>query len=397
MKGNERKPHIGILGRRNAGKSSFLNYISGQQLSIVSPTAGTTTDPVSKSMELLGIGPVVWIDTAGIDDEGELGTQRVARSLEVLPQCDLVVLVFTAEQFGSPEVSIIDRCKESKIPILPICSKCDILSPADKKNLPENTLFYNIYDNSQLETIQERIREELPESAYVHKSLLGDIIKRGDNIVLVCPIDSSAPEGRLILPQVQVIRDILDHGAKAFVCQVDELQQTLDDLKQQPTLVITDSQAFAKVSTIVPPEIPLTSFSIVLARAKGLFDQYIKGTFKLDSLQEGDRILMLESCTHTVTCEDIGRNKLPKLIQKHSGRNLEFDCVAGLSALTRPISDYALVIQCGGCVVTPKQLSSRLSPALSAGIPVSNYGLALAHINGILKRSIEPFIDNNKE
>ena len=217
------------------------------------------------------------------------------------------------------------------------------------------------------------------------------MLSPGDRVVMVTPIDSSAPEGRMILPQVQVLRDILDNDAIALVCKETELQRTMASLSAPPDLVVTDSQAFALVSQIVPDEVPLTSFSVVLARAKGLFEDYVKGTPALDSLRDGDRVLMLESCTHNVTCEDIGRVKLPRLISRHTGKNLQFDAVAGLSALERPVTDYALVIQCGGCVVTPKQLASRLAPAIDAGVPVSNYGLALAYLNGIFERSMRIF------
>lgn len=371
MKGNEEKPRIGLFGRRNVGKSSLINYLTGQQVAIVSPEAGTTTDPVRKSMELLGVGPVIWIDTAGIDDEGELGAMRVQKSYEALPQCDLALLVY--REWGAPEEELLRRCEEARVPILRILSD-------DRLFLPENR-----------EPLTASIRQALPENAYRHRSLLGDILSPGQVVVMVCPIDSSAPEGRMILPQVQVLRDVLDNRCTAHICQTEELPALLSSLKEDPRLVITDSQAFAQVSRMVPERVPLTSFSVVLARAKGLFSEYVEGTPTLDSLKDGDRILILESCTHDVTCEDIGRVKLPTLIRRHSGRELEFDVVSGLTALARPIQDYRMVIQCGGCVVTAKQLTARLMPAVHAGVPVSNYGLALAYLNGIFNRSMKPF------
>ena len=397
MKGNELKPRIGIFGRRNYGKSSLINYLTGQNIAIVSETPGATTDPVRKTMELGGIGPVVWIDTAGIDDVGALGSERVRKSLDELKQCDLALLLLAENSFGEWEARAVDDCRLHKIPFLVLYSLSDVHPPRAEfldemeKRFGQRPFPFNVNDKSYRDKLLAMIRAALPETAYVHRSLLGDVIAEGDHIVMVTPIDSSAPEGRMILPQVQLLRDILDNNAVAHVCKETELQQTLDSLARPPRLVVTDSQVFGYVSKIVPDDVFLTSFSVVLARAKGLFDDYVKGTPTLDRLRDGDRILMLESCTHNVTCEDIGRVKLPRLISSHSGKKLSFDVVAGLSDLERPITDYALVIQCGGCVVTPKQLASRLAPAIDAGIPVSNYGLSLAYINGIFERSMRIF------
>ena len=399
-KGNELKPHIGIFGRRNNGKSSLVNYLTEQQTAIVSATAGTTTDPVKKSMELLGVGPVVWVDTAGIDDEGALGQMRVDKSLDMLPQCDLALVLFAHNQFGSYEESLLQKCQEQKVPFLLIYSQMDVTTPDSQlierieKQYDCKVFCLSVNDASLREPLTQLIRETLPEGSYRHRSLLGDVVSKGDVVVMVAPIDSAAPEGRLILPQVQVLRDLLDHHAQAVVCQPDELTQTLNSLKEPPRLVITDSQAFSKVNAIVPPSVMLTSFSVVLARAKGLFDDYVKGTPTIDSLQDGDRVALLESCTHNVTCEDIGRVKLPKLLQQKTGKRLLFDVVAGLGNLPHPVCEYRLVIQCGGCVVTPKQLASRLAPAIAAGVPVSNYGLTLAYLNGIFHRSMEVFAGN---
>ena len=399
MKGNELKPHIGIFGRRNYGKSSLVNYLTGQQIAIVSDHAGTTTDPVKKTMEIGGVGPVVWIDTAGIDDEGAVGRMRIEKSLEMLQQADLALILFTDNRFEAEEVMLVETCRKRGIPFLLIYSQADRFSP-DAQLISQLEADYetevfvlSVKDPSLRDPLTSRIREALPETAYVHRSHLGDVIGEGDTVVLVTPIDSSAPEGRLILPQVQVLRDILDQHARAVVCRETELEQTLGQLRQPPRLVVTDSQVYAMVSQLVPDEVYLTSFSVVLARAKGLFADYVKGTPTIDRLQDGDRVLMLESCTHNVTCEDIGRVKLPKLLAKHTGKSLQCEAVAGLSALPRPIRDYALVIQCGGCVLTAKQLASRLAPAIEAGIPVSNYGLAIAYMNGIFDRSMRIFTE----
>lgn len=397
MKGNELKPRIGIFGRRNYGKSSLINYLTGQNIAIVSDTPGATTDPVRKTMELGGVGPVIWIDTAGIDDFGSLGAMRVEKSLQELKQCDLAIIILSENRFEEPEETLVENCKKSNVPFLFVYSQSDRIAPDNvfidsmKQKFGTTPYIYNISSDQFRLPLLGLIRDALPESAYRHQSLLAGVISPSDRVVMVTPIDSSAPEGRMILPQVQVLRDILDNDAVAIVCKETELQSTLSSMPSSPNLVITDSQVFGMVSQMVPDSVPLTSFSIVLARAKGLFDEYIQGTSAINSLDDGDKVLILESCTHNVTCEDIGRVKLPKLLLKHTGKELHFDVVAGLTALQTPITDYALVIQCGGCVVTPKQLASRLAPAIDANIPVSNYGLALAFLNGIFHRAIRPF------
>ena len=400
MKGNELKPHIGIFGRRNYGKSSLVNYLTGQNIAIVSDLAGTTTDPVKKTMEIGGVGPVVWIDTAGIDDEGSIGRMRIDRSLDMLSQADLALILFTNNTFDAEEVMLVENCRRRGIPYILIYSQADRMKPDPallerlESDYGTKIFVLTVKDLSLREPLTTRIREALPETAYVHKSLLGDVIGVGDTVLMVTPIDSSAPEGRMILPQVQVLRDILDNHARAIVCRETELERTLRDLTEETKkrlLVVTDSQVYGMVSKIVPDEIFLTSFSVVLARAKGLFENYVSGTPAIDNLKEGDRVLMLESCTHNVTCEDIGRVKLPRLLRKYTGMNIECEVVAGLAALQRPVTDYALIIQCGGCVVTAKQLAARLAPAIEAGVPVSNYGLAIAYMNGIFERSMRIF------
>lgn len=397
MKGNELKPHIGIFGRRNYGKSSLVNYLTGQDIAIVSNLAGTTTDPVKKTMEIGGVGPVVWVDTAGIDDEGIVGRKRIEKSLEMLSQSDLALILFTDNRFEAEEVMLVENCRNRNIPFILIYSQADRMAPDQalldrlEEDFDTRVFVLTIKNPALRGPLTLRIREALPETAYVHRSLLGDVITPNDTVVMVTPIDSSAPEGRMILPQVQVLRDILDNNARAVVCRETELANTLQDLKQPPRLVVTDSQVYGMVSKQVPDEVFLTSFSVVLARAKGLFENYIQGTPAIDKLQDGDHVLMLESCTHNVTCEDIGRVKIPKLLERYTGKQLQCEAVAGFSALSRPITDYALVIQCGGCVVTAKQLASRLAPAIDAGIPVSNYGLAIAYMNGIFERSMRIF------
>ena len=376
-KGNELKPRIGFFGRRNVGKSTMINFLTGQQIAIVSDTAGTTTDPVRKSMEIGGIGPVVLIDTAGIDDEGELGKMRVEKSMAALAEVDLALLLYTEGNYGEPEEMVERWCSEHGTPMLKVLTKA---TPIDKDSLIE------------------QIKNALPESAYRGRSLLGDVVTQGDTVVLVTPIDSSAPEGRMILPQVQVLRDLMDIHAQAFFCQPEELPSTLAALKEPPALVVTDSQAFKQVATIVPDEVPLTSFSVVLARQKGLFTEYLEGTRKIGNLKDGDRVLLLESCTHNVTCEDIGRVKLPAALRKATGKELQFDILGGSDSLSTfhfPLSTYSLVIQCGGCVITAQQVKARLLPALEAGVPVSNYGLALAWCGGIFERATRIFSHTN--
>ena len=373
-KGNELKPRIGLFGRRNVGKSTLVNFLTGQQIAIVSDTAGTTTDPVRKSMEIGGIGPVVLIDTAGIDDEGALGAQRVAKSMAALAEVDLALLLYTEGCYGEPEEKVERWCTEHGTPLLKVLTKA---SPIDK------------------DALIAQIKEALPESAYRGRSLLGDVVSSGDHVVLVTPIDSSAPEGRMILPQVQVLRDLMDIHAVATFCQPEELTTTLAALKKTPHLIVTDSQAFHRVAAIVPDEVPLTSFSIVLARQKGLFRQYLDGTRTIADLRDGDRVLLLESCTHNVTCEDIGRVKLPAALKRATGKDLQFEILGGADATGQyPLTTdhYALVIQCGGCVITAQQVKARLLPALEAGVPVSNYGLALAWCNGIFERSTRVFM-----
>ncbi|MCQ2283348.1 MAG: [FeFe] hydrogenase H-cluster maturation GTPase HydF [Bacteroidales bacterium] len=391
MKGREGKPHIGIFGRRNNGKSSLINAITGQETAIVDSLAGTTTDPVKKSIEIFGIGPAVIIDTAGIDDEGAIGQKRIQKSLDILKSIDFALLVITNNEQGEPEQMLIDKFQKFEIPYLIINNKADLV-PASATPAQSSVINVSAKTGAGISDMLETLVRKMPPSSYVSHSLLGDIIGEGDTVVLVTPIDNEAPEGRLILPQVQMIRDILDNDAIAIVLKEDKVADWLQH-NPVPRLVVTDSQMFGRVSKDVPENIPLTGFSIVLAHHKGDFDHYIEGTPCLDKLQDGDRILMLESCTHLTSCEDIGRGKLPRWIQKHTGKQLHFDFVNGLDELP-DIEQYAMVIQCGGCMITRKQILNRLKPAIDHHIPVSNYGMVIAYLNGIFERAIKPFLSN---
>jgi [FeFe] hydrogenase H-cluster maturation GTPase HydF len=404
-KGKENKPHIGIFGRRNNGKSSFINAIAGQEIAIVSDVAGTTTDPVKKSMEISGIGPVILIDTAGIDDEGELGQKRIDRSLAALKTVDLAVLIITQNNFGTFEENLISDFLDYDIPFIILHNKSDIepLTPQNRQLLSETykapLLDFSSLQPDNKEQVIQVMRDTIPPTAYKKASLLGDLLSYGDLVLLITPIDIEAPEGRLILPQVQAIRDILDNDCVCVVAKEKEVDSLMRVLNPRPSLVITDSQVFLKADASIPADIPLTSFSIMLARHKGDFENYVKGTPKISELKDGDRILLLESCTHHVACDDIGRVKIPRWMNSYTGKKLEYDVVAGLSNLPRLIEDYALVVQCGGCVITRKQIISRLKPAIDANVPVTNYGMAIAWMHGIFKRAVAPFIktDANAE
>lgn len=397
-KGKESKPHIGIFGRRNNGKSSLINALAQQDIAIVSETAGTTTDPVKKSMEITGIGPVILVDTAGIDDIGELGDKRVKKSMKTLKTIDLAVLIITSNTLEEPERNLIKEFEEYTTPYFIVHNKSD-LEPLQKANAGQwvqefqtEVIEFSAIKSGKPEEIVAALRKYIPESAYKTRSLVGDVISYGDIVLLITPIDIEAPEGRLILPQVQAIRDILDNDAVAVVAKEREVDTLLRRLEPKPALAITDSHVFLKADASIPKDIPLTSFSIVLARHKGDFENYIKGTPHISNLKDGDRLLILESCTHHVSCDDIGRVKIPRWLSNFTGKQLDYDVVSGLNDLPHDIHDYAMVIQCGGCVLTRKQLINRLKPAVDAGIPVSNYGMTIAYIHGIYERAIAPFV-----
>ena len=389
------KPHIGIFGRRNCGKSSLINFLTGQPIAIVSDTAGTTTDPVKKSIEIFGVGPCVIIDTAGIDDEGELGRQRVGKSLKVLEEIDCAVLVIAENRFGEPEMQLITRLKELAVPFFIVHNKADVqplearLKAKIETEIKCNILDFSVLRNSDVMPIVDLLKKTIPDSAYQKVSLFGGIIQPNEVVVLVGPVDSEAPEGRLILPQVMAIRDVLDNECICVVLKETHLQQYIDTMPQ-PALVVTDSQVFGMVSKIVPPEVPLTSFSIVMARLRGDFEHYRQGTPHLSELKDGDTVLLLESCTHHSTCDDIGRVKLPRMILKFTGKDIHFEYISGLSPIPE-VGKYAMAIQCGGCMSTRKQLLNRTNLFVNQGIPISNYGMALAYMNGIFDRVMQPF------
>ncbi len=397
-KGRDTKPHIGIYGRRNNGKSSLINCLAGQDIAIVSEQAGTTTDPVKKSFEITGFGPVILIDTAGIDDSGELGEKRVERTLRTLDIIDLAMLVVTENSWGEYEDDLIKKFHDQDLPFIIIHNKSDLVEPSAefRERIKFNTgsvLFeFSAADKRNYEDLIKLIKDTIPEHSYKTPTLLGDLIKHGDIVILITPIDVEAPAGRLILPQVQAIRDILDNDAVAIVLKEREVDAFLKRTAIKPALAITDSQVFIKADASIPANIPLTSFSIMLARFKGDFDNYLKGTPKISDLKDGDRVLLLESCTHHVACDDIGRTKIPRWINNFTGKKIEYDVVAGLDTLPRPITDYSLLIQCGGCMITRKQLHNRLLPAIKAGVPVTNYGMAIAYVQGIYARAIRPFV-----
>lgn len=396
-KGKDLKPHIGIFGRRNNGKSSIINLMVNQEVAIVSPEPGTTTDPVKKSIEIFGIGPAIIVDTAGIDDTGELGEKRIKKTFEALKTIDCAILVIALNEFGFYEKELIKQFRDLSIPYLIVHNKSDIQPLEDltiekiKEFSKAVVIDFNTIENTHLERLTEELKRTIPETAYQKPSLLEGIVEPNGLILLVTPIDSEAPDGRMILPQVMAIRDVLDNDNICVVLKETHLKQYFDSGMPLPQLVITDSQAFAFVNSIVPPQVPLTSFSIIFARLRGDFNHYIAGTPTLGKLKDDDKILILESCTHQVSCEDIGRQKLPNWIKKFSGKELHFDIVAGMTSV-EDVSSYRMVIQCGGCVVTRKQLLNRLKPAVDANIAVSNYGMTIAYLNGIFDRVMEPFL-----
>ena len=388
------RTHIGFFGLRNAGKSSLVNAITNQELSVVSDVLGTTTDPVRKAMELLPIGPVVIIDTPGLDDIGELGEARVKKARQVLNTVDVAILVHDAgAEICALEDELIALFKSKGVPYIIAHNKLDTIKfNGDLER--NNEIWVSAKDKINIERLKEKIGT-LQGSAE-ERYIVSDLISPNDTVVLVIPIDKAAPKGRLILPQQQTIRDILDAGAKVVVCRDTELRDTLDSLKDAPRLVITDSQAFGKVSKLVPREIPLTSFSILFARYKGNLLGAVKGAATLDRLNDGDKILISEGCTHHRQCGDIGTVKLPMWIEGYTGKKLSFEFTSGRD-FPEDITDYALVVHCGGCMLTEREMQYRVRQAEDAGIPMTNYGMVIAHVHGILRRSLEPFSDALKE
>lgn len=390
--------HIGIFGKRNAGKSSLINAVTSQNLAIVSDIKGTTTDPVMKAMELLPLGPVVLIDTPGLDDSGELGLMRIQKAHQALNRCDIAVLVIDALEGITPEDGkILEKIQKKQIPCILAINKCDLLSSFDSPVPLTDSLPYSIHTirisarNGQgIFELKEMLAASLPEEDKGRR-IVGDLIHPSSLVILVIPIDKAAPKGRLILPQQQTIRDILDSGAYALTVRETELAAALSSIGRTPDLVITDSQAFSYVAKIVPEEIPLTSFSILFARYKGNLKTLADGARALDSLKADDTILISEGCTHHRQCEDIGTVKLPNLIRKHTGcKDLTFSFTSG-TEFPADLSGFSMIVHCGGCTLNEREMKYRLSCAEDAGIPITNYGTAIAHMNGILPRCLQPF------
>lgn len=382
--------HIGFFGMRNAGKSSVVNAVTGQQLALVSAVKGTTTDPVQKAMELLPIGPVVIIDTPGVDDIGTLGSQRVARSLQILEKIHLAVLVVDATKGLQPaDLDLIKKFEQKNISYCTVYNKCDLLK--NTSNLETNALLVSAQTGKNINLLKEKLGV-LAGLQKNEKTVLQGLLEPGNLTVLVTPIDNAAPKGRLILPQQQVIREVLDCGGIAVVTQPEQLKQTLKTLNCQPKIVITDSQAFGPVSSMVPQHIPLTSFSILFARYKGSLPQAVKGAAVLDGLKPGCKILIAEGCTHHRQCGDIGTQKLPAFITKHCGFEPQFDFVSG-GDFKEDLSSYALVIHCGACMLNAREMQARMARCAEQQVPITNYGIAIAHLHGILKRAVAPFPD----
>ena len=379
--------HIAFFGLRNAGKSSVVNTITNQELSVVSDVKGTTTDPVKKAMELLPIGPVVIIDTAGIDDEGDLGELRVKKTINILNKTDIAILIVDATKgLQQEDLKLIEDFKKRNIPYIIAFNKCDLTT--EQQSPEQNEIYISAKENININELKELIGK-LSKTNENEKTLLGDIIKSDDTVVLVTPIDSSAPKGRLILPQQQTIRELLDIGATVVVTKDTELEETLAKLKNPPTLVITDSQAFKKASAIVPQNVELTSFSILFARYKGELWGAVKGADELDNLQDGDCVLISEGCTHHRQCGDIGTEKLPNWIKNYTNKNITFKFTSG-GDFPEKLEKYKLIVHCGACMLTEREMKSRIALATEKQIPISNYGIIIAKINGILDRAIKP-------
>jgi len=374
--------HIALFGRRNAGKSSLINAITSQQAAIVSNTPGTTTDPVSKSMELLPLGPVVIIDTPGLDDVGELGEMRVKKALGVLAKTDIAVVVLTPEHgMGQLETELIERLKQRKLPHIVVANKCDTGSVDGVMNVSALT-------GQGITGLKEAIAALRP-SGIVEKPIFSDLVAPGSTVMLVTPIDASAPKGRIILPQQQTLRDALDHHILTMVVQDTDVKAALAAMKEKPALVITDSQAFAQVAMDVPEDVPLTSFSILMARYKGFLDTAVRAAKAMDEIKAGDRILIAEGCTHHRQCEDIGTVKIPRWLTAHAGGELNIDFCSG-NTFPEELSRYRMVIHCGGCMLNEREVQSRMERAGGQNIPFINYGIAIAKMKGILERSIRP-------
>ena len=380
--------HIAFFGRRNAGKSSLVNAFTGQDLAIVSAVKGTTTDPVSKAMELLPLGPVQIIDTPGLDDEGELGTLRVQRTKLVLRKTDLAILVAdAASPLGETEQALLDLCRARNIPWILVRSKADLLEAIPEAGA--DTIYVSAKTGYHIHELKE-LAARLALGTENRRPLVSDLLQPGDTAVLVVPIDKAAPKGRLILPQQQVIRDALEAGAAALVCRETELNAALQGLNAPPKLVVTDSQVFGKVAQIVPQSVPLTSFSILMARCKGDLALTVAGAAAVRNLKDGDRVLIAEGCTHHRQCEDIGTVKIPRWLAESTGRTLQYDFCSGVE-FPEDLTPYALVVHCGGCTLNPKEMAARQRLAVDQAVPITNYGVLIAAVHGILPRTLQPF------
>lgn len=379
---------IGVFGRTNVGKSSFLNRVTNQEISIVSEIAGTTTDVVEKSMELLPVGPVTFLDTAGLDDETELGEKRVEKTMKIVNRIDVAVIICDYNGLDDYEKELIKKFEELKIPYLIVENKCDI----KKVEIPDykNVLYTSVKDDENLVyRFKAEIVKLLPDDFVNSPKIVGDLVPPQSTVILVIPIDKEAPKGRIILPQVQTIRDLLDSDCLSYVVKETELKQAIENLKTPPALVVTDSQAFKQVSEIVPENIPLTSFSILFARLKGDLDEFVKGAQTIENLKDGDCVLILESCTHHAIEDDIGRVKIPNLLRKKTGKNLVIHNYAGHDF--PDIKDYKLIIHCGACMTNRREVLSRILIANQKNVPITNYGVVISYCLGILPRAVKIF------
>ncbi|MCI8495173.1 MAG: [FeFe] hydrogenase H-cluster maturation GTPase HydF [Lachnospiraceae bacterium] len=385
--------HIGFFGRRNAGKSSVVNAVTGQELAVVSQIKGTTTDPVWKAMELLPLGPVVVIDTPGIDDEGDLGALRVRKARQILNKTDVAVLIVDGTVgITAPEQELLDIFQEKQIPYVVAFNKEDLKDTKDSIpgfSVTENAIRISAKTGFQIEDLKEKIGQ-LTVRQEPERRIVGELLNPLDLVVLVTPIDQAAPKGRLILPQQQTIRDILDSDAVAVTVKEDQLKSTLEQLKKQPAMVITDSQVFGKVNEDVPKQVPLTSFSILFARYKGSLETVVQGAAAIETLQDGDKVLISEGCTHHRQCDDIGSVKIPRWLKEYTKKQLQIHLSSG-TEFPEDLSDYQLIIHCGGCMLNEREMKYRLKCAQDQEVPITNYGIAIAYMQGILRRSVELF------
>lgn len=388
--------HIGVFGRTNVGKSSLLNKITNQEVSIVSDIAGTTTDVVEKSMELLPVGPVTFLDTAGLDDETELSGQRIEKTMKVVNRIDVAVVVCDFNGIGKLENDLIEKFKELKIPYLIVVNKCDLAPKSfhiDLKSELSNIIYTSVKKDEKIVfKFKEALVNLLPEDFVNSPKIVGDLVPAKSTVILVIPIDKEAPKGRIILPQVQTLRDLLDNNCLSYVVKESELKDALDNLKTPPALVVTDSQAFKKVSEIVPENVSLTSFSILFARLKGDLDEFVNGARAIENLKDGDMVLILESCTHHAIEDDIGRVKIPNLLRKKTGKNLVIHNYAGHDF--PDIKDYKLIIHCGACMTNRREVLSRVLIANQNNVSITNYGVVISYCLGILPRAIKIFTEN---